>query len=401
MSLKSSRPQEAGAFIEIDSQFLAAGANILTMRKRAGLAVTAFAVACLLVMIALLYGVSRQNPEPACNGKTLAQWLVLLDSDPTHKAENDAAETAITTIGPKALPVLVRILQLRPPSPFFARASQWAVRLHLLRAQMLSLQERQYRAARACCLLSEVKHFDISPAIPELAYHFTNNPSDRLEPFAWGLVFSGLQGLSIVTNAMAKDPSYWVREQAARALWITPRVRTPEVATALLAATSDSNVEVRVTAILSLESFVRQQGLDALIVPGVMPCLQDTNNQVRKWTVDLLSASNFDPVEQRLVVSALTNALADSDSSVRQAIERNLGRLGKEPGMAVPALIAQLGSTSAAEFVTASRALMAFGSNAAPALEPLLHRVRDPDPAIQTAASEALRYIDTFQPRRY
>ena len=132
-----------------------------------------------------------------------------------------------------------------------------------------------------------------------------------------------------------------------------------------------------------------------------MPCLEDTNNQVRKWTVELLSGASFDPVKQHLVVSTLTNALGDPDCSVRQAIERNLGRLGKEPGIAVPALIVQLGCTNAAEFETVAQALMAFGSNAAPALEPLLRRARDPDPAIQTAAAQAWRHIDTFQPRRY
>jgi len=259
--------------------------------------------------------------EPTYEGKTLTQWVFLLDSQTEHKAENDAAAQAFGAMGKNALPGLIRILHKKEAMPILVKVKDWAVRFHLLQPPVLQLNEWQHRAARACCILGGWNDLDIRAAIPDLAYHLTNTVSSwQLEPFAWGLVYSGPEGLSVVTNAMAHAASAQVREEAARSLWISPKIRTPEIASALVSATKDPDASVRVTALLSLKSFSRKAGLTNIIVPGVLGCLQDTNSQVRRWTVDLLSAYASAPG----VDAALKNMLNDPDSEVQKQAERAL-----------------------------------------------------------------------------
>jgi len=81
------------------------------MRKRVRIALAVLVIAVLgLIVLAII---SRPAPEPTYQGKTLSQWLVLLDSDPAHKAQNDESARAIESMGKQALPVLIHILQRR------------------------------------------------------------------------------------------------------------------------------------------------------------------------------------------------------------------------------------------------------------------------------------------------
>jgi HEAT repeat protein len=144
----------------------------------------------------------------------------------------------------------------------------------------------------------------------------------------WGLVYSGPKGLSIVTNLLAHAASPQVREEAARSLWIEQKIRTPEIANALLSATKDDDASVRVTAILSLRSFLRQKGLDQIIVPGAIRCLQDTNTQVRRWTLELLANYTLVPG----VTAAVSNLLSDAAPEVRSRAEEVLQKTGVEAG---------------------------------------------------------------------
>jgi hypothetical protein len=59
------------------------------MRKRVRIVLVVLLVAVLGLVILAFF--SRQPPEPTYEGQTLRQWLVLLDSDTAHKAQNDAA----------------------------------------------------------------------------------------------------------------------------------------------------------------------------------------------------------------------------------------------------------------------------------------------------------------------
>ena len=223
-------------------------------------------------------------------------------------------------MGKQALPVLIHILQIRPAPVWLQTLKTWAVRFRLSRGPELPLDEWQYRAARGCCILGGWIDQDITSAIPALAYHATNAVPWRLEPYMWGLVYSGPNGLSIITNLLASAASPQVREEAARSLWITPKVRTPDITKALLSATRDVDASVRVTSILSLQSFLRQTGLDEVIVPAVVPCLQDTNSEVRRWTIQLLAHYSSTPG----VGTALSNLLTDPVPQVAREAERLL-----------------------------------------------------------------------------
>ena len=117
-------------------------------------------------------------------------------------------------------------------------------------------------------------------------------------------------------------------EEAARSLWITPKIRTPEIANALLSATRDVDASVRVTSILSLQSFLRQEGLDKIIVPAAIPCLQDTNSEVRKWTIQLLAKYGAAPG----VRTALSNLLNDPVPEVRNAAEGVIQKTHSDAG---------------------------------------------------------------------
>jgi HEAT repeat protein len=286
----------------------------MTRSKKSIIILAAFVVAAPGVFIWQGFRAS----EPLYEGKTLSEWVVLLDSHTDHKAQNEAAEKALQAMGKKALPGLIRILHKRADPPLVAKVKALAIRFHLLRPPELQLAEFQYRAARACCVLGGWSDVDIRAAIPDLAYSLTNNVSRTFEPFAWALVYSGPEGLSVITNVMATDSSPQVREAAAHSLWISRKIRTPEIAGALVSATQDSDANVRVVALLTLQSFAEEKDLANIIAPGVLHCLQDTNAQVRRWTVELLGRFSSFPE----VGAALTNMLNDPDPTVRSQAER-------------------------------------------------------------------------------
>ncbi len=293
--------------------------------NRNGLLARRGIVALVILILAVLGSIFlasflRRTPQPAYHGKTLRQWLLLLDSDTAHKAQNDEAATAIESMGTAALPRLIHILQQHPAPAWRAKLEAWAVRWHFWPGGGLQLDELQYRAARACCILGGWRDLDITSAIPALAFHTTNAAPWGLEPFMWGLVYSGPEGLSIVTNLLATAASPRVREEAARSLWITPKIRTPEIANALLSAAGDADPSVRVTSILSLQGFLRKEGLDRIILPGAIRCLQDTNTEVRRWTVQLLAPYSSAPG----VSDALSNLLNDPVPAIRSQAEAAL-----------------------------------------------------------------------------
>src|SRR4029434_4027550 len=111
-----------------------------------------------------------------------------------------------------------------------------------------------------------------------------------------------------------------------RSLWITPKIRTPEIANALLSATRDVDASVRVTAILSLQSFLRQEGLDRIIVPGAMPRLQDTNSEVRRWTIALLANYSSAPG----VSVALSNPVPEVRSRAEEVLQKTVSEGGQK-----------------------------------------------------------------------
>jgi hypothetical protein len=58
-----------------------------------------------------------QTLELMYQGKSLTEWVLLLDANTAHQSENDAAQRAFLNMGQQAVPGLVRILQRRPAVP--------------------------------------------------------------------------------------------------------------------------------------------------------------------------------------------------------------------------------------------------------------------------------------------
>ena len=81
----------------------------------------------------------QRAAEPIFEGKTLTQWVFLLDSRTDHKAENDAAARAFGAMGKNALPGLIRILHKKEAVPLLLKVKGWAVRFHFLRQPELQL----------------------------------------------------------------------------------------------------------------------------------------------------------------------------------------------------------------------------------------------------------------------
>src|SRR5215471_3107236 len=96
-----------------------------------------------------------QTAELTYQGKSLTEWVLLLDANTVHQAENDAAQRAFLNMGQQAVPGLVQILQRHTPPAFVQQLTGVAVRLHLARPPQISLGELQYRAAIACRVLAE------------------------------------------------------------------------------------------------------------------------------------------------------------------------------------------------------------------------------------------------------
>src|SRR5262245_56030375 len=70
---------------------------------------TAVVLACLLVLAGDAVAQPQPNKEPAFNGKTVREWLKLLESQ--NYLERQQAASALVKIGPPALPDLTEALK--------------------------------------------------------------------------------------------------------------------------------------------------------------------------------------------------------------------------------------------------------------------------------------------------
>jgi len=132
----------------------------MRLSKKGVIILAAFIVTALGVFI---WQSRPQESEPVYEGRTLSEWVVLLDSHTEHKAQNEAAEGAFQAMGKQAMPGLIRILHKRADPPLVAKAKALAVRFHLLRPPELQLSEFQYRAARACCVRAHGSSVGVFP----------------------------------------------------------------------------------------------------------------------------------------------------------------------------------------------------------------------------------------------
>lgn len=280
---------------------------------------TAALLAAALVVVLTVIG------EPRHEGRTLEEWLVLLDSDINRHADREAAGLAIRRMGVNAVPGVRRILQLQPKS-WSQRIRGFAVRAHLVKAPGVSLNELQSRAAHAAWLLAEDAGDDIGSLVPFLRFHFTNSNYAETQ-MARALVRSGPPGIACLTNLLATGVPR-VRDHSGWALaFDEAAIRQPGSWDAVIqGALSDPDPRVRSNFVLYLSKF-RGQGDAAKLVPLGLQFLRGTDPNGRWAGAELLGAHLSVP-EAR---AALEGVLEDPDQRVRASAHRRLQALRQQP----------------------------------------------------------------------
>jgi len=255
---------------------------------------------------------------PRYEGKTLEQWLRLLDPDIQRARERERAGLALRGMGAAALPEVERILSERPKSPL-QRIRDLAARWRLLNPPPLPLAERQSRAARAAWLLAEDSGVDISRLVPLLRFHFTNSNYAETEA-SRALARAGPDGIACLTNLLvAGEPR--VRDISGWALALDGTVRSiPGVQDALMAA-AESDVDPRTRSNLGLYlSHFRETGDVRRTVSLGCRFLESGNPNDRWVGANLLGAHVSDPLAR----AALERAKNDPDQRVGSTAARVL-----------------------------------------------------------------------------
>jgi HEAT repeat protein len=126
--------------------------------------------------------------------------------------------------------------------------------------------------------------------------------------------------------------------------------------------------------------------------PAVIPMidsLTNTNFMVRVEVAHAFGNHNFQS-SSRAIISALTNCLADKNSTVRALAANSLGELGQEPETAVPALAQILSDPDTQVRWNGCLAIGKFGQQAEIGKNSVLGAFGDPDDSVRSAAAIAL-----------
>jgi hypothetical protein len=162
--------------------------------------------AWIAIILALMLAVASsllltQRRPPAYRGKTVGQWVALLDSHVDYREQREEASQALAQIGAPALPELERLLSRRQ-NPWREIARRYAIRYRLLKPDSIHPLELQSRGCEAAYILAERANVDIHSLVPHLTYHFTNGTyADSNSGRA--LARSGLGGVTVLTNLLS------------------------------------------------------------------------------------------------------------------------------------------------------------------------------------------------------
>src|SRR3989442_2691531 len=129
----------------------------LMKRRTRTILLTVFVLIALLVSAGILL---RPKPPLRYHGKTVYEWLVLLDPNVSQAASHDQARLAFIAMGKSALPELENLLSEKP-NRFSERIRNYLVGFRLLRPKPLTVHEQEHRASRAAYILAEDANVDI------------------------------------------------------------------------------------------------------------------------------------------------------------------------------------------------------------------------------------------------
>src|SRR5260370_24078358 len=202
---------------------------------------------CLSVTLALgVMGISTLSRPPLYQGKTVRQWVSLLDMHVDHQKEREQASSALVQIGAAALPELERILAWRPSNMETIR--DYAVRFRIAKPRAINPLELQSRACEAAYHLAEGAKVDISGLVPLLQYHFTNGTyADSNSGRA--LARAGPIGVTVLTNLLFTGRRS-VRDQAGWALGGYVKSEPELIAALIQSAKSDAAETLRAMAVM-------------------------------------------------------------------------------------------------------------------------------------------------------
>ena len=288
---------------------------------------TIYAVVMAALVLAAVIGGLWPSPRPAqYGGKTLSEWLVMLDPHVDRAADHEKASVAIRQLAKAALPGLGHILHSRPN-----RIREWirgyAVRWHLIKPAKLSFEEWEFRAARAAYHLAEDADVSIAQLVPDLSFHLTNSNYAETE-MARALARAGPEGIACLTNLLAHGERR-VRDQAGHALALDSRVRgQPGAQEALIqSAASDPDALIRANALLYLSSFREGAATNRLVSLGLQSL--KTDDGYTRWTATLL-LRNYRSIPE--VEAAFLSLASDPDERVRTVVAKAIKVAPTEAG---------------------------------------------------------------------
>jgi hypothetical protein len=220
-------------------------------------------------------------PKPKLyQGKTVRQWVGLLDPHVDNQKQREEAAWVVVQIGPAALPELESILAWRPGPLESLR--EYAVRFHLWKPRPIPPLHLQSRACEAAYHLAERGNVDISSLVPHLQYHFTNGTyGDSSSGRA--LAGAGRRGFCVLTNLLFTGRPA-VQDMAG---WSLGHVsKRPEVVAALVQyGNDDPSLAKRVNALIYLRGC---DGPAELVVLLGLKYLRSESQYAQRAAVELL-----------------------------------------------------------------------------------------------------------------
>ena len=390
--------------------------GLAQMRKRLYIAVAATA----LCVLAVIYVVRRQAHTVVYHGQGLQAWALQLSS--AQPVARDAATAAFKTMGPKAVPGLIELLETKDPG---LRRRVWALAIRLPRKLRAAFfrdfkwpDPIEVRAAAAKAL--GVIGTDAHDAIPTLARALRDPARQVSLESATALARIGRNSVPALTDAL-REKDGGVRHVAVYALGeIGPDAQA--AVPLLVGMLDETNEPLRASVAYTLSRIgsghftelinviehgtdpAHEQAAKVLLdcyrslrpaVPALAKLAQDKSPAVRQQALETLSALRE---AQVMALGVAIRSLKDPSVEVRLAAINALANVQSPAQALVHPLAECLKDDSAPVRAAAARTLAALGpiaSSAAPALKALLE---DKDDAVRTAAQEALRVIQCPQP---
>jgi HEAT repeat protein len=157
-------------------------------------------------------------------------------------------------------------------------------------------------------------------------------------------------------------------------------------------AMADSDWGLRNNAAIALGYYHEQR---EIVAPVLIKALHDPHNDVRLVAARSLNRVAPDAAADAGVVQMLVEVLKDPNDQIAYRAAELLGDFGKEPELAVPALMAGVQGTNVLVAATAARSLGRFGGEARAAIPVLQEATKADHGAVRREATNALKRIDS------